>query len=111
MSFANARGIIVDEVIKDIGSGLNYKRKQWNKLIDSCMERNISTIIIAHKDRFVRFGYDWFEKFLCKMGVEIMIVNNEKLSLQEELVQDLISIMYLAVEYMVEKIQKENVGG
>lgn len=64
------------------------------------MERNISTIIIAHKDRFVRFGYDWFEKFLCKMGVEIMIVNNEKLSLQEELVQDLISIMYLAVEYM-----------
>lgn len=100
MSFANARGIIVDKVIKGIGSGLNYKRKQWNKLIDSCMERNISTIIIAHKDRFVRFGYDWFEKFLCKMGVEIMIVNNEKLSLQEELVQDLISIMYLAVEYM-----------
>lgn len=64
------------------------------------MERNISTIIIAHKDRFVRFGYDWFEEFLRKMGVEIMIVNNEKLSLQEELVQDLISIMYLAVEYM-----------
>ncbi|SCN05710.1 Protein of unknown function [Bacillus wiedmannii] len=31
MSFANARGIIVDKVIKGIGSGLNYKRKQWNK--------------------------------------------------------------------------------
>ena len=77
-TFANARGMIVDEVIKDIGNGLNYKRKQWNKLIDSCMERNTSTIIIAHKDRFVRFGYDWFEKFLRKMGVEIMIVNNEK---------------------------------
>lgn len=94
-TFANARGMIVDEVIKDIGSGLNYKRKQWNKLIDSCMERNISTIIIAHKDRFVRFGYDWFEEFLRKMGVEIMIVNNEKLSPQEELVQDLISIIHV----------------
>ncbi|HDR3489566.1 IS607 family transposase [Bacillus wiedmannii] len=94
-TFANARGMIVDEVIKDIGSGLNYKRKQWNKLIDSCMERNISTIIIAHKDRFVRFGYDWFEKFLRKMGVKIIIVNNEKLSPQEELVQDLISIIHV----------------
>ena len=93
-TFANARGMIVNEVIKDIGSGLNYKGKQWNKLIDSCMERNISTILIAHKDRFVRFGYDWFEKFLRKMGVEIMIVNNEKLSPQEELVQDLISIIH-----------------
>ncbi|PGS24612.1 IS607 family transposase [Bacillus cereus] len=94
-TFANARGMIVDEVIKDIGSGLNYKRKQWNKLIDSCMERNISTIIIAHKDRFVCLGYEWFEGFLCKMGVEIMIVNNEKLSPQEELVQDLISIIHV----------------
>jgi len=113
LSFANARGIIVDEVIKDIGSGLNYKRKQWNKLIDSCMERNISTIIIAHKDRFVRFGYDWFEKFLRKMGVEIMIVNNEKLAPQEELVQDLISIIHVfsCRIYGLRKIQKENVGG
>ena len=59
------------------------------------MEGNISTIIIAHKDRFVRFGYDWFEEFLRKMGVEIMIVNNEKLSPQEELVQDLISIIHV----------------
>ncbi len=94
-AFANARRMIVDEVITDIGSGLNYKRKQWNKLIDICMERNISTIIIAHKDRFVRFGYDWFEKFLRKMGVKIIIVNNNKLSPQEELVQDLISIIHV----------------
>ncbi|HHB1901869.1 TPA: recombinase family protein, partial [Bacillus cereus] len=43
----------------------------------------------------VRFGYDWFEEFLRKMGVEIMIVNNEKLSPQEELVQDLISIIHV----------------
>ncbi|WP_047950957.1 hypothetical protein, partial [Pseudomonas aeruginosa] len=46
-------------------------------------------------DRFVRFGYDWFEEFFRKMGVEIMIVNNEKLSPQEELVQNLISIIHV----------------
>lgn len=87
--------MIIDEIITDIGSGLNYTRKKWNKLIESCIEGNISTIIIAHKDRFVRFGYDWFEKFLHKMKVNIIVVNNEKLSPQEELVQDLISIIHV----------------
>lgn len=57
------------------------------------MEGNISTIIIAHRDRFVRFGYEWFESFLKKLGVEIVVVNNEKLSPQEEIVQDLVDIM------------------
>lgn len=61
-TFSNAKGMIIDEIITDIGSGLNYNRKEWNKLIESCIDGNISTIIIAHKDRFIRFGYDWFEK-------------------------------------------------
>ena len=69
-TFANARGIIVDEVIIDIGSELNYNRKEWSKVIDSDIEGNISTIIIAHKDKFVRFGYEWFERFFKKLGNE-----------------------------------------
>jgi putative resolvase len=93
--FANARGIIVDEVLTDISSGLNYKRKKWNTLIDLAQKREIKTIIIAHKDRFVRFGYEWFEGFLQKCGVELIVVNNEQLSPQEELVQDLISIIHV----------------
>lgn len=93
--YANAKGIIVDEVIEDYGSGLNYNRKKWNRLIDSCMKNEISTIIITHKDRFIRFGYDWFESFLAKFNVEIIVVNNESLSPQEELVQDIISILHI----------------
>ena len=94
-TFANARGIIVDEVIIDIGSGLNYSRKEWNKVIDGGMEGTISTIIIAHKDRFVRFGYEWFERFLKKSGVEMIVVNNENFSPQEEIVQDLVDIIHV----------------
>lgn len=93
--YANAKGIIVDTVIEDYGSGLNYNRKQWNKLIDECMTNEIGTIIITHKDRFIRFGFDWFEKFLNKFGVNFIIVNNESLSPQEELVQDIISILHV----------------
>ena len=91
--FANANGIIVDNVISDIGSGLNYSRRKWNELIKSCMQNEISTIIISNKDRFIRFGYDWFEQLLSSYGVKILVVNNEKLSPNEELVQDLISII------------------
>ena len=93
--YANAKGIIVDEVIEDLGSGLNYNRKKWNKLIDSCMTNEIGTIIITHKDRFIRFGYEWFERFLAKFNVKIIIVNNESLSPQEELVQDIVSILHV----------------
>ena len=91
--YANAKGIIVDEVIEDYGSGLNYNRKKWNKLIDNCMQNEVNTIIITHKDRFIRFGYNWFERFLSKFNVEIIVVNNESLSPQEELVQDILSIL------------------
>lgn len=93
--FANARGIIVDEVLEDIGSGLNYNRKKWNRLLEDCMTGNVKAIIIAHTDRFIRFGYEWFERFLKLNGVEVIVVNNETLSPEEEMVQDLISIIHV----------------
>lgn len=48
------------------------------------MEQKIKTIIVTHKDRFVRVGYDWFEKFCVKFNTTIVTVNNEGLSSQEE---------------------------
>ena len=91
--FCNAKGMIVNQCIEDFGSGLDYNRKKWNKLLDEVMENKIKTIVISSKDRFVRFGYDWFEKFCEKFNTKIMIVNNETLSPNEELVQDIISIL------------------
>ena len=93
--YANAKGLIVDTIIRDYGSGLNYNRKKWNKLIEECMENKVDSIIVTHKDRFIRFGYDWFERFLSKYNVKIIVVNNELLSPKEELVQDIISILHV----------------
>lgn len=93
--FCNVKGMIVDECIEDFGSGLNYNRKKWNKLLIDVMEQKIKTIVISHKDRFVRFGYDWFYRFCEKFNTEIIVVNNENLSPQEELVQDIISILHV----------------
>ena len=93
--FCNARGMIVDQCVEEYGSGLNYNRRKWNALLDEVMEQKIKTIVVTHKDRFLRFGYDWFEKFCMKFHTIIIVVNNEELSPQEELVQDIISILHV----------------
>ena len=90
--FANARGYIVDDFLSDIGSGLNYNRKEFNNILYAT---DIKRLIISHKDRFVRFGYDWFVKFLENKGVEVILVNNETTSPESEVVQDLISIIHV----------------
>lgn len=93
--FCNAKGIIVNQCVEDFGSGLNYNRKKWNRLLNEVMANKIKTIVISNKDRFIRFGYDWFEKFCEKFNTKIIIVNNETLSPNEELVQDIISILHV----------------
>ena len=93
--FCNARGMIVDECLTDIGSGLNYNRYNWNKLLDEVMTGKIDNIVIAHKDRFIRFGFDWFERFCNRFGTQITVVNNDKLSPDKELVNDIISILHV----------------
>lgn len=107
--FCNSRGMIVDQCIEDFGSGLNYNRKKWNALLEEVMERKIKTIIISNKDRFVRFGFDWFEKFCMKFNTSIIVVNNEELSPQEELVQDIISILHVfsCRLYVLRKYKKQ----
>jgi len=93
--FCNSKGIVIDQCIEDYGSGLNYSRKKWNELLDEVMEQKIKTIIVTHKDRFIRFGYDWFEKFCNKFNTTLVVVNNEELSPPEELVQDIVSILHM----------------
>lgn len=91
--FCNSNGIIIDEYIEDIGSGLNYNRINWNRLLNSVMKNEIETIYITYKDRFIRFGFDWFRNFCEKFGTKIVVLNNETSSPSKELVDDLISII------------------
>ena len=93
--YCNAKGMIVNQYIEDFGSGLNYNRKKWNKLLDDVMENKIKLIVVSNKDRFIRFGYDWFDKFCSKFNTKILVVNNDALSPHEELVQDIVSILHV----------------
>lgn len=91
--YANAKGIIIDQEFTDIDSGLNYKRKKWNQLLNLVMQDKIGQIFITYQDRFVRFGFDWFDNLCKQHGTKIIIINNPHTSPDQELVSDLISII------------------
>ena len=95
-NYVNAKGKILDDVIEDVGSGLNYNRKHWNDLLlNQIPKGEIEKIYITYKDRFVRFGFDWFERFCNHYNCEIVVINNPDTSPQKELVDDLISIIHV----------------
>jgi inosine-5'-monophosphate dehydrogenase len=95
-NYVNAKGEILDDVIEDIESGLNYNRKHWNDLLlNQIPKGEIEKIYITYKDRFVRFGFDWFERFCNHYNCEIVVINNPGTSPQKELVDDLISIIHV----------------
>lgn len=94
-NYTNAKGFILDEELSDIGSGLNYKRYNWNKLLDQVDQNQVKQIYITYKDRFVRFGFDWFDSFCKKHGCEIIVLNNVDTSPEQEVANDLISIIHV----------------
>lgn len=92
-TFVNSKGVILDEIIEDTGSGLDYKRPKWNELLQAVMRGEIDKIYVTYVDRFVRFGFEWFESLCQQHGTEIIVLNNETTSPEKELVEDLTLII------------------
>jgi putative resolvase len=91
--FCRDRQIKVDEWMQDIGSGLNYKRKSFLALLEQIELGEVRRVVIAHRDRLVRFGYEYFEAFCERHNTELIVVNGDALSPEQELVRDLLAIV------------------
>ncbi len=85
--------IKVDQWMEDIGSALNYQRKGFNQIIEEIELGHVKRVVIGYEDRFVRFGYDWFEAFCERHGTEIVVTNGEAFSPEQEMVKDLLAIV------------------
>lgn len=92
--FCIAAGKPIGLWLQDIGSGLNYRRQNFVALMEMVERGEVSEIVIAHKDRLVRFGYEWFEKFCRDHGTALTVMNAETLSPEEEMTQDWLSIIH-----------------
>ena len=90
--YAKERGWKI-EILKDVGSGLKENRRNFQKLLRMVMNREVSKVIIAYPDRLTRFGFKILEGFFKSYGTEIVVINKEEKSPQEELIEDLITII------------------
>ncbi|BDB98241.1 IS607 family transposase [Saccharolobus caldissimus] len=82
-----------DKVITDIGSGLNMKRKGFIKLLRMILNNEVSKVVIAYPDRLVRFGFEIIEEVCKAHNCEIVVLDNEDKTPEQELIEDLISIL------------------
>ena len=83
-------------VIQDIGSGINFKRKGLKTILDSCLQRTIGELVVAHRDRLCRFGFELIQYLVETAGGSIKVLDSDKnTSTEDELSQDLLSIIHI----------------
>jgi putative resolvase len=92
--FVVAKGLANVEFVEEIGGGLNFQRKRFLELLDAIGRREVKTLILAHRDRLMRFGFEWFEHFARTHGCELLVLNQERLSPEQEMVQDMMTIVH-----------------
>lgn len=80
-------------VIKDIASGLNFHRKGLRSLLERSMYGDVGEVVVSFKDRLCRFGFELIEWFINANGGRIKVENTRNSSTEQELTEDLISII------------------
>lgn len=89
ISFANAKGYQVHKVIEEIGSGFNDKRPKLQSLLE---KGDFNILIVEHKDRLCRSGFNYMDVLLKQMDKQILVVN-EVDSDKASLIEDFVSII------------------
>ena len=82
------------EIISEVGSGLNFKRKKFLAILERIIDGDIQRIVVTHPDRLVRFGFELVRWLCTKFECELVVLNDRKLSPEKELVQDMLSIIH-----------------
>ena len=82
------------KVIRDLGSGMNYRKKGLQELLELILHRRTVRLVVAHKDRLLRFGAELVFSLCELQGIEIVIIHQgEQPSFEEELAQDVLEII------------------
>ena len=89
IDYANAKGYKVEKVVKEIGSGLNDNRPKLQSLL---ADKSINLILVEHKDRLTRFGFNYIQTLLGNSDRVIEVVNNLE-SPKEDLIADFTSVI------------------
>lgn len=82
------------EVVTDLGSGMNYRKKGLQRLLDDIIENRVGRLVLTHKDRLLRFGAELIFTICEIRGVEVVILNRgEDTSFEQDLAEDVLEII------------------
>jgi len=87
-NFCLKNGWVIDGEYLEIASGLNDKRPKLLKLLKSQPNR----IVVEHKDRLTRFGFNYFQEILPLLGIELVVINRDVIE-ESDLIKDLVAII------------------
>lgn len=82
------------DIVKDIGSGLNFRRKGLQALLRRLLQGDKFTLVVAHRDRLCRFGFELIEYMFEQNGGEVMVLDSADVSPQRELTEDLLAVLH-----------------
>jgi putative resolvase len=82
------------EVVTEIGSGINFRRRKLNTILERVISGDIQCLVVAHKDRLARFGFELIEWLCEKFDCKIVVLYQQKYSPETELVQDMLSVVH-----------------
>ena len=83
------------QIIRDIGSGIHFKRKGFKTILESAINGDKLEVVVAHKDRLCRFGFDLIQWIIERNAGKIMVLKQTELSPETELTQDLLTILHV----------------
>jgi putative resolvase len=85
---ATQQGLAVDEVVTEVGSGLNGRRRRLSRLL---ADPTVTTIVVEHRDRLARFGVEHLEAALSAAGRRIVVVDDGETD--DDLVRDMVEVL------------------
>jgi putative resolvase len=92
--FCVVRGLANVEFVEEVGGGMNFRRKKLLALLDEIGRGEVATLVLAHRDRLTRFGFELFEHLCETHDCELLVLNQERLSPEREMVEDLMTIVH-----------------
>ena len=81
------------EIISDIGSGINYKKKGLKELMKRISQNKVDKVVVFYKDRLLRFGFELVEYIASLYDCDIEIIDHTEKTEQQEFVEDLVQII------------------
>ena len=82
------------EIVSDIGGGLNFRRKGLVSILERLHRGDKLRIVVAHRDRLARFGFELIQWLAEQNGGGILVLNNADYSPEQELTQDILAILH-----------------